>query len=92
MSNARKTLTAGCVVLTVMLFGIGISGCASPPSYTYAVPSQQDIGQLIMEWNDLERRKNKSDLEFTAQYAKALKALSDAIAESERWRARAEDK
>ena len=32
------------------------------------------------------------DLEFNQQYAKALKSLSDAIADGERWRARAESK
>lgn len=74
--------------------GIIINGCATTQTlnYSYPVPSEQDIGRLIMEWDALEKRKGKIDLEFSQQYAKALKALSDSIAEGERWRARAEGK
>lgn len=45
-----------------------------------------------MEWDEIEKQKGQVDIAFTAQYAKALKALSDAIAEGEKWRARAEFK
>lgn len=74
--------------------GITISGCATTQTlnYSYPIPSEQDIGRLIMEWDALEKKKGKVDLEFSHQYAKALKALSDSIAEGERWRARAEGK
>ena len=73
---------------------IGLSGCATSQtlSYTYPVPSEQDIGRLIMEWDKIEKEKGQVDIAFTTQYAKALKALSDSIAEGERWRARAENK
>jgi len=45
-----------------------------------------------MEWDKLERTIGQVKPEFREQYAKALKALSNAIAEQERWRARAENK
>lgn len=94
MNNAKKTLMAGCVALALMLGGIGLSSCATTQTlnYSYPVPSEQDIGRLIMEWDAIEKKKGKVDLEFNQQYAKALKALSDSIAEGERWRARAENK
>ena len=88
-------LMAGFVVLIGMVGGLtAISGCATTQTlnYSYPVPSEQDIGKLIMEWDSIEKKKGKVDLEFTSQYAKALKALSDSIAEAERWRARAENK
>lgn len=73
---------------------IGISGCATSQtlSYSYTIPSEQDIGKLILEWDELEKKHGQAKAEFTLQYAKALKALSDAISEGERWRARAENK
>jgi len=45
-----------------------------------------------MEWDRLERTIGLVKPEFREQYAKALKALSNAIAEEERWRSRAENK
>lgn len=80
----------GCVALT--LGGIVLSGCAQTISYTYPVPSDQDIGRLILEWDELEKKQDQPPIEFTTQYAKALKALSDAIAEAEVWRVRYENK
>ena len=71
--------------------GIALSSCAST-SYTYTAPSPADIPALIMEWDKLERTIGLVRPEFREQYAKALKALSNAIAEQERWRARAENK
>ena len=84
----------GFVGLIATLSGLIVSGCAATQSlnYSYPVPSEQDIGRLIMEWDAIEKKKGKVDLEFNQQYAKALKALSDSIAEGERWRARAESK
>ena len=77
-----------------MLSGLIVSSCATSQtlSYTYPVPSNQDIGRLIMEWDELEKKHGQAKTEFTAQYAKALKALSDAIAEAEVWRFRYENK
>lgn len=94
MKSAKNLLMAGFVALALMLGGIGLNSCATTQTidYSYPVPSEQDIGRLIMEWDAIEKKKGKVDLEFNQQYAKALKALSDSIAEGERWRARAEGK
>ena len=84
----------GFVALIVAVGGLIVSSCATTQTlnYSYTIPSEQDIGRLIMEWDAIEKKNGKVDLEFNKQYAKALKALSDAIAEGERWRARAENK
>jgi len=84
----------GFVGLIATLSGLIVSSCATSQtlSYTHPVPSEQDIGRLIMEWDKIEKEKGQVDIAFTTQYAKALKALSDSIAEGERWRARAEHK
>ena len=85
---------AGCAALIATLFGLIVSSCATTQTlnYSYAVPSNQDIGRLIMEWDEIEKKQGQAKQEFTLQYAKALKALSDAIAEAEVWRARYENK
>jgi len=84
----------GFVAWSAMLSGLTVSSCATSQTltYTYPVPSDQDIGRLIMEWDELEKKHGQAKLEFTAQYAKALKSLSDAIAEAEVWRARYDNK
>jgi len=85
---------AGCVALIAMVGGLIVVSCATTQTidYSYPVPSEQDIGRLIMEWDALEKKHGQVRVEFTTQYAKALKALSNAISEAERWRARAEAK
>ena len=88
----RLNIAVSCVTLTLIIGGgIVLSSCAST-NYTYTAPSPADIPALIMEWDRLERSLGLVKPEFREQYAKALKALSNAIAEQERWRARAENK
>jgi hypothetical protein len=88
----KLNIVASCVMLTLIIGGgIGLSSCAST-QYTYTAPSPADIPELIMEWDKLERTIGLVKPEFREQYAKALKALSNAIAEQERWRSRAENK
>ena len=88
----KLNIVASCVMLTLIIGGgIGLSSCAST-NYTYTAPSPADIPELIMEWDKLERTIGLVKPEFREQYAKALKALSNAIAEQERWRSRAENK
>ena len=88
----RLNIVAGFVMLTLILGGgLVLSSCAST-NYNYTAPSPADIPALIMEWDKLERSLGLVKPEFREQYAKALKALSNAIAEQERWRARAENK
>jgi hypothetical protein len=88
----KLNIAVGFVMLTLILGGaLGLSSCAST-QYTYTAPAPADIPELIMEWDRLERTIGLVKPEFREQYAKALKALSNAIAEQERWRARAENK
>ena len=88
----RLNTVASCVMLIWIIGGgLVLSSCAST-SYNYTAPSPADIPALIMEWDKLERSLGLVKPEFREQYAKALKALSNAIAEQERWRARAENK
>jgi hypothetical protein len=79
------------MLISIVGGGIVLSSCAST-NYTYTAPSPADIPELIMEWDRLERTIGQVKPEFREQYAKALKALSNAIAEQERWRSRAENK
>ena len=94
MKPVKKLLMAGFVGLLVTLSGLIVSSCATTQtlSYSYPVPSNQDIGRLIMQWDELEKKQGQAPIEFTSQYAIALKALSDAIAEAEVWRVRYENK
>jgi hypothetical protein len=88
----KLNIAVGFVMLTLIIGGVLVlSSCAST-NYTYTAPSPADIPELIMEWDKLERTIGLVKPEFREQYAKALKALSNAIAEQERWRARAENK
>ena len=88
----KLNIAAGLGMLTLIIGGgLVLSSCAST-NYTYTAPAPADIPELIMEWDRLERTIGQVKPEFREQYAKALKALSNAIAEQERWRARAENK
>jgi hypothetical protein len=76
--------------LSLIVGGIAVlSGCTST-SYTYKYPTSSDLHELIMEWDAIERTNGKCPEAYRAQYVKALKELNNAIAESERWRSRAE--
>ena len=88
----KLNIAASCVMLIWIIGGgIVLNSCAST-SYNYTAPAPADIPALIMEWDKLERTIGLVKPEFREQYAKALKALSNAIAEQERWRTRAENK
>jgi hypothetical protein len=88
----KLNIGVGFAMLTLIIGGVlALSSCAST-NYTYTAPSPADIPELIMEWDRLERSLGLVKPEFREQYAKALKALSNAIAEEERWRSRAENK
>jgi len=88
----KLNIGVGFAMLTLIIGGgLGLSSCAST-SYNYTAPAPADIPALIMEWDRLERSLGLVKPEFREQYAKALKALSNAIAEEERWRSRAENK
>jgi len=72
---------------------IGISGCATTAQeITYSYPTSSDILRLMMEWDRVEQETKIYNNKLREQYSKALVELSNAIAEGEKWRARAENK
>lgn len=85
---------AGFVGLVGLAGGlIGISGCATTTQeITYSYPTPSDILGLMEEWDRAEKETKIFNNKLREQYAKALVELSNAIAEGERWRARAENK
>jgi pheromone shutdown protein TraB len=93
MNNAKKILMAGCVALIGMLGGLIVSGCATTTQeITYSYPTPTDILALMEDWDRIEKETKIYNNRLREQYAKALVELSNAIAEGERWRARAENK
>ena len=94
MTNAKNLLMAGFVAWIAMLGGlIGLSGCATTTQeITYSYPTSSDILGLMEEWDRAEKETKIFNNRLREQYAKALVELSNAIAEGERWRARAENK
>ena len=72
---------------------IGISGCATTTNeITYSYPTPSDILQLMEEWDRIEKETKTYNNKLREQYAKALIELSNAIADGEKWRLRAESK
>jgi hypothetical protein len=83
----------GFVALSVTLSGLIVSGCATTTQeITYSYPTSSDILGLMEDWDRIEKETNIFNNKLREQYAKALVELSNAIAEAERWRARAESK
>ena len=81
------------MALALMLGGIVISGCATTTQeITYSYPTPSDILSLMQEWDRVEQETKIFNNKLREQYAKALVELSNAIAEGEKWRARAENK
>ena len=79
--------------LIATLGGLIVSGCATTTQeITYSYPTSSDILGLMEEWDRVEKETKIFNNKLREQYAKALVELSNAIAEGERWRARAEHK
>lgn len=85
---------AGFVGLVALAGGlIGISGCATTTNeITYSYPTPSDILELMEEWDRVEKETKVFNNKLREQYAKALVELSNAIAEGEKWRLRAESR
>jgi len=84
---------AGFVALIVIVGGLSISGCATTTQeITYSYPTSSDILGLMEDWDRIEKETGIYNNKLREQYSKALIELSNAIAEGERWRARAENK
>lgn len=82
----------------LILGGLGallliLSGCATVAPQTDGPPPRPEtIEALIYEWDAIEKKEGSAPAAYRDQYVQALKALSASLAETEKWRHRAEGK
>lgn len=89
--NAIKRSTAG--GLASLLLALSLSGCATTtPIADGPPPRPETIEALIYQWDQIERKEGPAKAAYRDAYVAALKALSASLAETERWRHRAESK
>lgn len=70
-----------------------LSGCATvTPIADGPPPRPETIEALIYQWDQIEKKEKPAPSAYRDQYVQALKALNASLAETERWRARAESK
>ena len=70
-----------------------LSGCATVAPQTDGPPPRPEtIEALIYDWDKIEKTSGPAPAAYRNQYVAALKALSASLAETERWRHRAESK
>ena len=70
-----------------------LSGCATVTPQTDGPPPRPEtIEALIYQWDQAERKEGPAPAAYRDAYVAALKALSASLAETERWRHRAESK
>lgn len=87
-SAIRRLILGGLVSLPLI-----ISGCATvTPISDGPPPRPETIEALIYDWDKIEKTSGPAPAAYRDQYVAALKALSASLAETERWRARAESK
>ena len=72
---------------------LGLSGCATvTPISDGPPPRPETIEALIYDWDKIEKASGPAPAAYRDQYVAALKALSASLAETDRWRSRAESK
>lgn len=72
---------------------LALSGCATvTPIADGPPPRPETIEALIYEWDQIEKTSGPAPSAYRDQYVAALKALSASLAETEKWRHRAESK
>jgi len=88
-ASAIKALILGGLISLPLL----ISGCATvTPISDGPPPRPETIEALIYDWDKIEKVSGPAPSTYRDQYVSALKALSASLAETDRWRARAESK
>lgn len=88
VSATSRLIHGGLVSLLLTL-----SSCATlQPSPSGPPPRPETIEALIYDWDKIEKTQGPAAAAYRDQYVAALKALSASLAETERWRARAESK
>ena len=65
-----------------------LTSCATLPRTEGPPPTPDTISDLIMRWDEIERRVGHCDPAYRDQYVQALKALSDSLAETAKSNAR----
>lgn len=89
-SGTRRLIRGG---LSGLLLALSLSGCATvTPIADGPPPRPETIEALIYDWDKIERKEGPAPAAYRDQYVAALKALSASLAETERWRHRAESK
>jgi hypothetical protein len=79
--------------LVGLLLILSLSGCATvTPIADGPPPRPETIEALIYEWDKIERKEGPAPAAYRDAYVQALKALSASLAETEKWRHRAESK
>ena len=90
--------SAGSGISRLILGGLSgllliLSGCATTtPIADGPPPRPETIEALIYQWDQIERKEGPAKAAYRDAYVAALKALSASLAETERWRHRAESK
>lgn len=74
----------------LILGGIVISFCACSTTNLDAPPSAGSIREMMVEWDHIEKDVGKPNEEYRRQYAKSLRLLNDALAESKKYKMRVE--
>ena len=70
-----------------------LSGCATVAPQTDGPPPRPETTEaLIYQWDAAERKEGPAPAAYRDAYVAALKALSASLAETEKWRHRAEGK
>ena len=89
-SAIRRLIRGG---LSSLLLALSLAGCATvTPIADGPPPRPETIEALIYQWDQVERKEGPAPAAYRDQYVAALKALNASLAETERWRARAETK
>ena len=89
-SATRRLILGG---LAGLLLALNLTGCATiTPIADGPPPRPETIEALIYQWDQAEKREGPAKPAYKDAYVAALKALSASLAETERWRARAETK
>jgi hypothetical protein len=88
-ASAIKALILGGLISLPLI----ISGCATVTTISDGPPPRPEtIEALIYDWDKIEKVSGPAPSAYRDQYVSALKALSASLAETDRWRARAESK
>jgi len=90
VSGIKRSIAGG---LSSLLLALSLAGCATvTPVSDGPPPRPETIEALIYQWDQAERREGPAPAAYRDAYVAALKALSASLAETEKWRHRAESR